>query len=151
MYQTHIQPHFDYCAMVWGNYNRTLKEKLQKLWNEAARMITGDDYDVPSETILSKLEWKPLEERRKSQTISYMSNVLKRNCPQSISKIVPLVNNETYNLRSNDKILILSKPKTKVMKRSFGYVAAKTWNTHLWIHIREYTFVNTHSWIHICE
>ena len=43
MYQTLIQPHFDYCAMVWGNCNKTLKEILQTLQNRAAREITGDD------------------------------------------------------------------------------------------------------------
>ena len=56
VYQTLIQPHFDYCAMVWGNCTRTLKERLQELQNRAARVITGDDYDLLSETILSKLE-----------------------------------------------------------------------------------------------
>ena len=126
MYQTLIQSYFDYCAMVWGNCNRTLKEKLQELQNRAATVITGDDYDVLSETILSKLEWKPLAKRRKIQTISYMSNVLKRNCPQSISKMFTLVYNETCNLRSNNKMLMLSKPKTNAMKKVFGYAAAQT-------------------------
>ena len=110
MYQILIQPHFGYCAMAWGNCNRTLKEKLKKLQNRAARVITSDDYDLSSEIILSKLEWKPLEDRRKIQTISYMSNVLKRNCPQSISKMFTLVNNKTYNLNSNNKVLMLSVP-----------------------------------------
>ena len=32
-----IQPHFDYCSVVWGHCNKTLSDKLQKLQNRAAR------------------------------------------------------------------------------------------------------------------
>ena len=31
-------------------------------------------------------------------------------------------------VRSNNKMLMLSKPKTTSMKRTFGYAAAKDWN-----------------------
>ena len=33
-----------------------------------------------------------------------------------------------YELRSNNNKLMLSKPKTNSMKRTFGYTAAKVWN-----------------------
>ena len=39
--------------------------------------------------------------------------------------------NENYNLRSNNKMLMLSKPKTNAMKRSFCYAAAKVWNNRV--------------------
>ena len=35
-----VQPHFDYCSVVWGNCTKTLSTKLQKLQNRAARIIT---------------------------------------------------------------------------------------------------------------
>ena len=35
-----IQPHFDYCSVVWGHCNKTLSDKLQKLQNRAARILT---------------------------------------------------------------------------------------------------------------
>ena len=43
-----------------------LKLNLQKLQNRAARVITGDNYDVRSKQILLKLGWKTLEERRQN-------------------------------------------------------------------------------------
>ena len=46
IYQSLVQPYFDYCSLVWGNCNQTCKDKLQKLHNRAAREITGDTYDV---------------------------------------------------------------------------------------------------------
>ena len=36
-----VKPHFDYCNVVWGSYNKTLANKLQKLQNRAARVLTS--------------------------------------------------------------------------------------------------------------
>ena len=40
MYNSLVQPHFDYCSLVWSNCGKTLFNKLQKLQNRAARVIT---------------------------------------------------------------------------------------------------------------
>ena len=41
LYSFHwLQPHFDYCSVVWGNCGKTLSSKLQKLQNRAARILT---------------------------------------------------------------------------------------------------------------
>ena len=37
IYQALIQPHFDYCNIVWGNCGITLRNNVQKLQNRAAR------------------------------------------------------------------------------------------------------------------
>ena len=65
LYNSLVQPYFDYCSLVWGNCRDSLKEKLQKLKNRAARVITGDTYDTRSKDILLKLNWKSLSERRR--------------------------------------------------------------------------------------
>ena len=41
--------HCDYCSMVWDNCADYLLEKLQKLQNRAARVITSKSYEVKSE------------------------------------------------------------------------------------------------------
>ena len=55
-----ILPHFDYCSSVWGNLGKGLAQKLQKLQNRAARIITGSDYTIRSSEILSDLSWSTL-------------------------------------------------------------------------------------------
>ena len=40
IYQALIQPHFYYCNIVWGNCGITLLNKVQKLQNWAARVLT---------------------------------------------------------------------------------------------------------------
>ena len=50
IYQALIQPHFDYCNIVWGNCGLTLQNKIQKLHNRAARVLTNSNYDSPGNT-----------------------------------------------------------------------------------------------------
>ena len=35
-----VQPYFNYCSEVWGHCNKSLSNKLQKLQNRAARILT---------------------------------------------------------------------------------------------------------------
>ena len=44
VYNSLIQPHFDYCNVVWGNCNKGLSEKLQRLQNWAARILMSASY-----------------------------------------------------------------------------------------------------------
>ena len=39
IYNALIQPVFDYCDAVWGNLNKGLASKIQKLQNRPARII----------------------------------------------------------------------------------------------------------------
>ena len=128
LYNSLVQPYFEYCSLVWGNCCDSLKEKLQKLQNRAARVITGDSYDTRSKDILQKLNWKNLSERRQQKTIAYVSKAIAGNCPENISKKFENSYSERYDLRNNNKFLSLPKPRTNSIVRTFGYAAAKIWN-----------------------
>ena len=131
LYKSLVQPYFDYCSLVWGNCTQTCKDKLQKLNNRAARVITGDTYEVRSSEILLKLKWETLDKRREEQMICLVNKALNHMCSPAIASMFQITNNENYNLRSNNKMLMLSKPKTNAMKRSFSYAAAKVWNSRV--------------------
>ena len=47
-----ILPYFDYCSMVWENCGNCALQRLQKMPNRAARLITGKSYEVRSSEIL---------------------------------------------------------------------------------------------------
>ena len=42
IYYSLVQPCFDYCDVVWGDCSKTRADKLQRLENRAARIITQD-------------------------------------------------------------------------------------------------------------
>ena len=72
VYNALIMPHFDYCSLVWDNCSKYLLEKLQKLQNRAARVISGKSYETRSSEILKYLGWQPLLERRKEKRALFM-------------------------------------------------------------------------------
>ena len=67
IYNSLVQPQFDCCSLVWGNCGRTLSNKLQKLQNRAARVITSSGYDADVDSLFHKLSWKDLQSQRQIQ------------------------------------------------------------------------------------
>ena len=57
-YNSLVQSHFDYCSLAWGNCGETSSNKLQKLQNRAAQVITSSSYDVDVDSLFHKLSWK---------------------------------------------------------------------------------------------
>ena len=55
IYNASIIPHFDYCRLVWDCLSGYLRDKLQKLQNRAARIITKSPFDTSSDHLLSSL------------------------------------------------------------------------------------------------
>ena len=84
LYNSLVQPYFEYCSLVWGNCRDSLKEKLQKLQNRAARLITGDSYDTRSKDILQKLNWKNISLNEDNKKQSHMSLRLLREIARKI-------------------------------------------------------------------
>ena len=44
IYNSLVQPYFDYCSIVWDSLGKGLRQKLQRLQNRAARIITESDH-----------------------------------------------------------------------------------------------------------
>ena len=59
-----VQPHLDYCSSVWGSCSKSLSQKLQKLQNRAARVITFSNYDRSTNELLGMGNWVKLDRQR---------------------------------------------------------------------------------------
>ena len=64
IYSALIQPHFDYCSPLRDICNKTLKDKLQKFQNQAAKIIAGASYEIRFADVLRALERENLDSRR---------------------------------------------------------------------------------------
>ena len=58
IYNALILPHFDYCSPVWDGMSGCLSDKLQKLQNRAARVITQSPFDTSPNLLLAMLKWE---------------------------------------------------------------------------------------------
>ena len=93
----------------------------------SARVIIGDSYNVRSKQILIKLGRKNLNDRRNSQITSYVAKAPRKKGPENICNMFKILHNENCNLTNNNLMLMLSKPRSKAMKRAFSYEDAKIW------------------------
>jgi len=103
-----------------------LSDKLQKLQNRAARVITKSPYDTSSNLLLEKLKWEKLSKRRQMQKASMFKSIHKL-APEYLSQLFTTRRAE-YNLRNLEGKLDLPKPHTNYLKRSFSYTGALLWN-----------------------
>ena len=69
-----VEPFF-----VRGDCSKVRADKLQKLQNRAARIITRADYSIRSSDVLSSLKWSILEERGKRHLLVMMFKVFNYN------------------------------------------------------------------------
>ena len=76
IYKALVEPYFTYCSPVQDSLGAGLSQKLQKLQNRAARIITRSDYNVRSATLLNQLNWKKLSEKRIVSKATLMYKVL---------------------------------------------------------------------------
>ena len=98
MYNAVTKPLFDYCNVVWGNLNKTLTARLQKLQNRVARIITRKGYDVRSADIRNELRWDDLETIRKKHLAIVMYKVINNKAPGYLINLFEK-SNSSYALR----------------------------------------------------
>ena len=56
MYKNLVEPYFRYCCPVWGNAAVTVIEKLQKLQNRAAKLVTNSPFDATALPVIRALQ-----------------------------------------------------------------------------------------------
>ena len=129
VYQSIIEPNFDYCSVVWDDNSDQLTDKLQILQNRAARVITGADYRMPTSALLSKLGWSGLKEKRNKQKALMMFKIMNGMTPAYFEDIfMRNIGRSVYNLRISRRNLALPAVKTDYYRNSFAYTGEKIWN-----------------------
>ena len=82
VYNSLVQPHFDYCNVVWGNCGIGLSDKLQKLQNRAARILMSASYDCNVDDLFRALGWRKLKHQRLVSTAIMMYKTLHGMTPE---------------------------------------------------------------------
>ena len=127
IYNALIMPHFDYCNPAWDCLSCYLSDKLQKLQNRAARIITKSPFDTSWDHLLSTLDWERLFLRPKKQKALMMFKTMNGLAPEYLQSLFSQ-RRSVYNLRDSEGKLTLPKPSTNYLKRSFSYSGAMLWN-----------------------
>ena len=128
VYNSLIQPHFDYCSLVWDGLSDQLSDKLQKLQNRAARVILKANYGTSSSLLLDILKWDKLVIRRKKHKAIMMFKSLNEQAPVYLQNLFHERSTD-YDLHNSFHKLSLPRPRPNYLKRSFSYSSAFLWNS----------------------
>ena len=108
IYVSYVLPIVEYSSVVWNNCSDQDAYALEKLQNEAARIVTGLTRSVSLDKLYRECGWVTLSERRKNQKLYFMYKALNGQVPSYISDIIPPHIRETtnYPLRNRDNITV---------------------------------------------
>ena len=108
IYFSYVLPILEYSSIVWDGCSQRDTDILEKLQNEAARIVTGLTRSVSLENFYSECCWIPLSERRRQHKLAFMYNVTNKLVPSYISDLIPPTTRDInrYELRNRDNIAI---------------------------------------------
>ena len=128
MYMSYLLPVVEYALVVWDGCSE-LSQTLQKIQNEAARLVTGLTRSVSLKNLYKECGWLTLSQRRKQHKLSFMYNVNAGLVPSYISDLNPPLVNEIsdYPLRNNRNIS-LPYNRTNISQKSCIPSSIRLWN-----------------------
>ena len=108
IYLSYVLPVLGYSSVVWDGCSSQDSNALEKLQNEAARIVTGLTRSVSLENLYRKCGCSSLSERRKQQKLNFMYRSVNGLVPTYITDLIPPVIRETtnYPLRNQNNITI---------------------------------------------
>ena len=129
IYRSIIEPYFNYCCLVWDGLSETLSNKLQRLQNRAARVITGLSYTVRSTEIRKQLGWSSLSEMRSQQKTVMMYKIVNDLAPSYMADMfTSQYGSQVYSLRNSTFNFEIPNARTEPYRNSFAFTGAKIWN-----------------------
>lgn len=130
IYMSYVLPILEYSSIVWDNCTAHEAETLEKLQNEAARIVTGLTRSVSLTNLYSECCWIPLKTRRQEQKQTLIFKAVNGLTPNYISDLIPpLVRNTTnYPLRNNND-LVVPYTRTEVSRKSCIPSSVSLWNS----------------------
>ena len=118
VYNGLILPIFDYCDVAWAQLSQSCNQEIQRLQNQAARVILQRSSSVETFNVL---KWISLERRRTMHVCIFVFKCLNGLVPSNISELLIQNHNiHSHNTRRK-KDLHLPKTKRELGKRTFSF------------------------------
>ena len=129
IYFSYLLPVLEYACIVWDGCAAHNSDILDKIQNEAARIVTGLTRSVSLNKLYKECGWLSLAERRRQQKLSFMFKAHSDLLPSYISDLMPpLVRNiSNYPLRNMNNYSVPF-ARTEIFKKSCIPSAITLWN-----------------------
>ena len=108
MFMSYMLPILEYASVVLDGCSEQDSVTLQKVQNEAARLVTELTRSVSLEKLFKECGWTTLSQRRQQHKLSFMYNVNTGMVPPYIQDLIPPLVSEVsdYPLRNTRNIAV---------------------------------------------
>lgn len=129
-YKSYIQPHLDFCNVIWGNTSQRNLLRLYRLQKRACRIILNYEIDNMVNSFY-KIKVLTIYERIFLRKAKFMFKVFIQETPLYIRNMFEptVINNEARILRSSSiNNFVIPKPNKELFKLSMSYSGTLIWN-----------------------
>ena len=127
----YVRPVHEYSSVVWDGCTIEQQNSLEKLQNEAARIVTGLTKSVSNtlNRLYRECGSQTFQERRTNQKLKLMYKAVNGVVPSYISDLIPpsFANVSRYELRNSGNILRI-RTRTSTFSKSCIPSAINEWN-----------------------
>lgn len=128
VYNTLVQPNFDYCSTLYLNANKEQIKQMQKIQNRGMRVILKCDYRTPKKYMLNCLEWLSISQRIKFNTLVMIFKIKNNMLPNYIRSEINFVNDMSERTLRNSNDFRLPNFKSELTRNSIFYQGLKIFN-----------------------
>ena len=130
MFMSYMLPILEYASVVWDGCSEQDSVTLQKVQNEAARLVTGLTRSVSLENLFKECGWATLSQRRQQHKLSFMFNVNTGMVSPYIQDLIPPLVSEVsdYPLR-NTRNITVPYNRTTISQKSCIPSSIRLWNS----------------------
>ena len=132
VYKAYFQSKFDYGISVWGCTTQSNIQKIQRMQNRAARIITGcyDFINIRGIDLVNELNLQNITERRDYFLCNLMFKAIHGLAPTYLSdSIIMNADMNEYSTRgAQNRNVYQPRPRIEKYKNSFLYKAGELWN-----------------------
>ena len=130
MYFSFIRPILEYGDVIWDNVSQGLKDQLDKVQNEAARIVTGCTKLVSIIDLYQESGWETLCHRRRKHKLILFYKMVNGLAPNYLNTLVPSTvgNSCSYNLRRPNNLRNIT-CRTSLYSASFLPSVINDWNS----------------------
>jgi hypothetical protein len=123
-----VSTRLDYCnSLLYGTSGKNL-EKLQRVQNELARVVSGTARRDHIRPVLKALHWLPVAQRVQYKVAVITHKVLSTRQPQYLADIVTEYKPSRHLRSSNQQKLAVRTTNNRLGERAFSCASAKVWN-----------------------
>jgi hypothetical protein len=129
-YNAYVTPIIDYGLVTWGVCSKRMLDRVFKFQHKFAKLIFPKQANVQRLILFKNLNWLPVTDRFKYYIAILVYKTINNLAPSYMRELIHTCNNENYNLRSQSNLnLVVLKPNTEYLKKTFSYSGMVIWNT----------------------